>query len=90
MNTFGPIDWRAYYRYVPPWAGLIDQSPCFRCPRGPECQKSVDPDVNGACWRWIIWFRGMWPVVTGKKRAAQGGRSSKDGTATVIHPYSRG
>ena len=78
-GTFGPVDWRAYYRRRFPVDDVLAAKPCRRCPHKGECNKSINPAHKSPCWRWIKWCRQIWPVVTGKKKAAHSGANTEDG-----------
>lgn len=77
MNTFGVINWRYYYKKSFPVQ--IEPAPCESCPYTTTCRKSIDPQRGTVCWRYVGWFRRVWPVVTGKKKAASSGANTENG-----------
>lgn len=76
MNTFGKINWIEYYGGQQYYDGrrlsdkLLEQNPCTACSRGPNgadnCTHPINPDLVTSCWKFTVWMRKIWPVVTGK------------------------
>ena len=70
MNTFGKFNWQQYYGGQRLLDKLLEQNPCLKCARGPNgadnCTHPINPDLVTSCWRFTVWMRKIWPVVTGK------------------------
>ena len=76
VNTFGKIDWYAYYKIpivvkgVPVKVDPFEDWPCESCSKlraKNGCPLSLNPSSKNHCTKYNQWFRKWWPIVTGQK-----------------------
>lgn len=67
IGTFGPIDWRAYYKR-PALPDPLKDIPCMGCHmyQDGQCARKATPGTSNSCKSWDQWFSKWWAILTGR------------------------